>query len=64
MFSQQNYNYEKLCDEFEYFLRENDESITNFNSRISQVYYRYHDGDQPSEENLIQSNLYIFLVFL
>ena len=44
-FSLQNYNYDKLCDEIKSIWREKDESIDDFNSRILEVYYRFHDDD-------------------
>ena len=43
--ARQDYEYEELCDGIKYIQREEYESIANFNSRIIQNYYRFHNYD-------------------
>lgn len=64
MFAHHNYNYEKLRDEIESLWREKNDSIADFSSRISQIYYRFHDDEQPSEDEFVQFKLYLLHISL
>ena len=53
LFVHQNYKNEKWCGEIESLPKLKDESIDDFNSKISQAYYRFNDDDQPLKEDFI-----------
>lgn len=52
-----NYNYENLYIEIEYLQKQEEESLTNFNFKIIQNYYRFHDDDWPLEKYFLQLRL-------
>ena len=43
-----------MCDEIESIQREEEESTVDFDLRLTQHYYRFHDDDQPAEEDYVQ----------
>jgi xylose isomerase len=56
----QNYDYDQLCDEIGLVQKQKKESVDEIISRITQIYYRFHDDDRPSQEDFLE--LYTYLI--
>ena len=55
-----NYDYEQLCEEFEYIYRNEDDSISKFNSRIIWNYYIFEDSDK--QPTFIKQGCFLFII--
>ena len=50
----QRYNYDRLCNEIKTIQKGIEELVDDYFSRVSQIYYRFHDNDRPLKEELIE----------